>query len=107
MKWAKGLSLVASLSVPVVTVTQPISAYAAGVQQPATGRVSGTVVDAATGTPIPGVNVVVVGTQHGATTDASGRFTVRGLPNGQAQLRAQRIGFAPLTQSVTVANGAA
>jgi TonB-linked SusC/RagA family outer membrane protein len=105
MKWARGLSLVASLSVPAVTVTQPIAAYAAGVRQPAAGRVSGTVVDATTGTPIPGVNVVVVGTQNGAATDASGRFTIRGLPDGSVQIRAQRIGFAPATQTVTVTNG--
>jgi TonB-dependent starch-binding outer membrane protein SusC len=105
MKWAKGLTLVASLSAVAAPLTRPVAAYAQAAQ-PAAGRVTGTVTDEA-GAPIPGVNVVVVGTTNGAATDAAGRFTIRGLPNGPATLRAQRIGFAPATQTVTVANGEA
>ena len=39
-------------------------------------QVSGTVVDAATGETLPGVNVVEVGTQTGTSTDVDGRFSL-------------------------------
>ena len=68
----------------------------------AVGSVRGTVVDSAGRQPIAGVSVSVVGTARGAITDAFGRYVVRGVPAGAATLRAQRIGFAPQTQSVAV-----
>jgi len=110
MKWAKGLSVLALLSVPVATVTRPVAVYAQATQQPAqpnAGRITGTVTDATSGNPVPNVNVTVVGTQNGAATDANGRFTIRGVPNGTVTLRAQRIGFAPTTRTVVVTNGTA
>lgn len=39
-------------------------------------NISGTVTDASTGEPLPGVNVVVKGTNVGAITDASGKFSL-------------------------------
>ncbi len=109
MKWAKGLSMFAVLAIPV-TLTRPVAAYAAGAgtrsAQPAAGRVTGTVVDAASGAPVPNVSVVVVGRSGvGAVTDAEGRFTIRNLRDGALQVRAQRIGFAPTTLNATVVNG--
>src|SRR5438128_351435 len=95
MKWSQ-LGVLAALAVPAV--------YADA--QPA-GRVTGTVVDAAGGTPGPGVNVTVVATSFGGSTGADGRVAIRGVADGSVQIRAQRIGFAPVTQTVTVRNGLA
>ena len=39
-------------------------------------RVTGTVTDAATGEPMPGVNILVKGTSLGAITDVSGNYTI-------------------------------
>lgn len=44
--------------------------------QAQTAEVSGTVVDAATEAPIPGVNVAVEGTTTGTATDAEGQFAI-------------------------------
>ena len=39
-------------------------------------EVSGTVTDAQTGDPLPGVNIVVQGTTIGTTTDMDGEYTI-------------------------------
>lgn len=61
-----------------------------------TGRVSDD-----SGGPLPGVNVLVKGTQQGATTNVDGRFTLT-VPNGDATLTFSYIGY--LTQEVPVGN---
>ena len=63
--------------------------------QAATGRVTGTVTDAATAEPLVGVNVVVVGTTRGTATDADGRFEIAGVPLGTVALEARFVGFEP------------
>ena len=62
-----------------------------------TGTIAGTVVDSTSGEPIPGVNVVVVGTQQGASTDAEGQYEITGVEAGTYDLRASFIGYAPQT----------
>ena len=54
--------------------------------------VSGTVVDASTGAPLAGANVVVDGTNKGSAADASGAFTINNVPNGST-LTASMIGY--------------
>ena len=39
-----------------------------------TGKISGTIKDANTGEPLPGANVVLVGTTQGAATDLDGNY---------------------------------
>jgi TonB-linked SusC/RagA family outer membrane protein len=65
------------------------------------GTIAGTITSD-TGQPVSGVQVLIVGRGIGATTDADGRFTIRGVPPGTYQLRAQRIGFTPRSTQVTV-----
>jgi TonB-linked SusC/RagA family outer membrane protein len=80
--------------------------HAAAAQQPAagTGRVAGTVLGEGN-RPVPGAQVVVVGTRLGAVSDENGRYTIAGVPGGAQTVRVQRIGFAPRTQPVTVPAG--
>ena len=74
--------------------------------QGATGRVTGTVTDAATAEPLVGVNVVVVGTTRGAATDADGRFSISGVPTGTVALEARFVGFEPsVTADIVVRAG--
>lgn len=56
-----------------------------------TNQVQGQVVDQ-DGTPLPGVSVVVKGTQHGVATDAQGNF-VLALPDDKATLVFRYIGY--------------
>src|SRR2546423_8941191 len=72
--------------------------------QVATGTIQG-VARSESGTPVEGVNVVVVGTRLGAQTRADGRYQINGVPAGQNTLRANRIGFTMREQSVAVPAG--
>ena len=60
--------------------------------------VSGTVTDGATGSALPGANVVVDGTNNGAAADANGAFTINNVPNG-ATLTASMIGYEDASMS--------
>ena len=77
---------------------------ARSVSAQATGRVVGSVRDAS-GTAVPGASVSVAGTGRGALADASGRYTIEGVPAGTHQVRAAAVGHAEATRAVTVAAG--
>ena len=55
--------------------------------QPASGRITGTVVSTE-GTPLYGAQILVVGTRIGTLSDAAGRFVVTGVPAGAQRPRA-------------------
>lgn len=61
------------------------------------GKITGQVVDAATGEVLLGVSVYVEGTQTGAISDMDGDFTVKQLEPGTYTLRAQMVGYSNLT----------
>lgn len=71
-----------------------------------TGRITGTVTGA-NGQPLAGAQVSIPATRNGAVTGETGQFTITGVAPGTYTVRAQRIGFSPITRQVTVANGAA
>lgn len=78
----------------------------AAAQAQQTGTIEGAVTDSTTGGPLPGVNVVVVGTQQGASTDAEGNYTVRGVEAGTYALQASFVGYDTKTEDqVTVRGG--
>ena len=58
-----------------------------------TGKIAGTVTDAATGEPLIGVNLVVQGTGMGATTNLDGYFVILNVPPGFHTLAATMIGY--------------
>ncbi len=58
-----------------------------------TRQVTGTVTDRTDGLPLPGVTVLVFGTQTGTQTDASGRFSIE-VPEGRTQLQFRFVGYA-------------
>jgi len=60
------------------------------------GRIAGVVTDAATGDPLPGVNVTVVGTPLGAATDIEGQYYILNVPPGRYAVRASMIGYQPV-----------
>ena len=72
---------------------------------PTGGIVSGAVTDAATGEPLPGANVQIVGTALGAATDVDGRFELLDVPPGRQDLRVSFVGYASETVSVDVSEG--
>ena len=68
----------------------------------ATGAVTGRVTEAPSGQPVVGVTVTVVNTQLGGVTNEEGRYSIVSVPTGPHVVRAQRIGFSPDTQTVTI-----
>ncbi len=71
----------------------------------ATSTLRGVVTDRATGRPLDGASVSVLGTSLSGATDAQGRYLIRGLPAGTRTVRAVAIGYTRLETSVTVAPG--
>ncbi|MFN0158371.1 MAG: carboxypeptidase-like regulatory domain-containing protein [Bacteroidota bacterium] len=59
-----------------------------------TAAVTGTVRDAATGEELIGVNVLIVGTTQGATTDLDGKYLLKSIPQGPFDLRFSYVGYA-------------
>ena len=69
------------------------------------GTISGRVIDKATNNPVPSAQVTIVGSTRGALTSDKGEYTLRGVNAGPLTLRATRLGYAALTQAVTVTAG--
>lgn len=68
------------------------------------GTITGKVTDKMTKEPIPGVNIVVIGTTIGAATDVNGFFEIKGLEVGTYQLRVSAIGFNTVVRTDVVVN---
>ena len=62
-----------------------------------TGKISGRVVDAETNQPLPGVNIVLQGTNYGAATDENGEYVILNIPAGTHILNFSMIGYAKYT----------
>ncbi len=58
-----------------------------------TGKISGIVTDAKTNERLVGVNVLIVGTRQGATTDPQGEFVIPNVSVGTYTLRASQVGY--------------
>lgn len=63
---------------------------------PAGGKIKGKVVDAQSGEPLPGVNVLIEGTALGAATDIDGVYTIPAVPAGNYVVTASILGYAKL-----------
>lgn len=70
------------------------------------GTVQGTVKDSQTGDPLPGANVLLLGTSMGGSTDLNGNFTIRNVPPGSYKLRMTYIGYNTKEVDVDVQPGA-
>lgn len=68
------------------------------------GVITGKVVDKITKEPLPGVNVIILGTNLGAATNVRGEFTITGIETGIYQVRASFIGYDAQTKSDVVVN---
>ncbi|MFU8859812.1 MAG: TonB-dependent receptor [Cyclonatronaceae bacterium] len=70
-----------------------LSVTAAEVIAQSAGRISGRVIEEATGDPLIGVNVFIQGTTLGAMTDADGYYYIMNIPPGNYDVTVSMIGF--------------
>ena len=71
-----------------------------------TGSITGVVIENATREPLPGANVIVVGTTLGAATDLEGKFVIPRVPVGSYSVQASVIGFTPMIETDVVVSSA-
>ena len=90
----------------VALVAGIVSIAPAAARAQATGRIAGSVHDAA-GQPVPGAQVLVDGRLRAGATGGDGGFVVLGVEPGVRRLRVLAMGYAPAERAVTVAAGAA
>jgi TonB-dependent starch-binding outer membrane protein SusC len=82
----------------VLVATSPLAAQT-------TGTVQGTVREAMTQRTLSSVQVHIPSMNRGVLSNADGRYQLINLPAGTHVIRFQRIGYATVTQTVTVAAG--
>ncbi len=100
MKLIRRSSLL-SVAAVLLSAVSTLQGQAAG-----TGRIVGRVIDGATGLPITGAGVQLVGTTIGAQSGVDGRYAIAGVPAGTVSILARRIGYAPKTVTgLTLAAG--
>jgi hypothetical protein len=71
-----------------------------GIMFAQSGKIRGTVVDAKTKDPLIGANIVVQGTNMGASTDVDGAYLLLNVPVGTYQIKASYVGY----RTVTISN---
>ena len=69
-----------------------------------TGKIAGRVVDGVSGEPLPGVNVMLVGTSMGAATESDGQYFILNVPPGFHTLRFLFIGYQELVVEDVMVN---
>src|SRR5690606_32209520 len=87
MKYIDTKRIFVTLLLFLIMEALPILAFAH------TGRLTGRVTDAATGTPIPGATVLLEGTTIGQATDAEGRYLIIGIPPGSYNVRCSSVAY--------------
>jgi iron complex outermembrane receptor protein len=102
--------LVAPAAVGVVgpsdaAAQSPAGRPAAGAAAARQGVVTGVVVDSATGTPLPGAQVRLLGANRGEVTHDDGRFVFGDLAAGRYTVAVQRVGYGAAEQVVAVETG--
>jgi TonB-linked SusC/RagA family outer membrane protein len=81
------------LSAALVLAALSILSPPARAQAPAPGRITGIVLDSASGRPLTAVTVMVTGTRLGGATNDAGRFIIGGIPAGTVGLETRRVGY--------------
>ncbi len=85
-----------------VLIVAGLSVLAAVPAHAQNGRITGVATDAQSGGPIGEVQVYIVGSTLGTLTRSNGRYLILNVPPGSYELRAERIGFQTVTESVDV-----
>jgi outer membrane receptor for ferrienterochelin and colicin len=61
-----------------------------------TGKIVGRITDSATKEPLVGVNITILDTRLGASTDMDGNFVILNIPPGKYKVKVSSVGFKPI-----------
>ncbi|MBL7074431.1 TonB-dependent receptor [candidate division KSB1 bacterium] len=61
-----------------------------------TGKIAGRIFDESTGDPLPGANIIVMGTTMGAMADMNGEYFIINIPPGKYTVKATMMGYKAL-----------
>ena len=89
----------------IAAIVMALGAFPGCLWGQATGTVQGRVLDAGTGEPLSGVQVMVVNTRVGALSGEDGQYQVLNVPAGTQVVRVILLGYQADDQSITVAQG--
>ena len=64
-----------------------------------TGKIAGIITDKTSGEPLPGANIVVIGTSLGASADFNGEYTILYVPPGTYNVQVSFVGYKKVTAS--------
>ena len=64
-----------------------------------TGKIAGVIKDVETGEPLPGANILLIGTDMGAATDRNGEYFVINVPPGTYSVTARMMGYKSETRT--------
>ncbi len=70
------------------------------------GKITGKIVDHLTKEPIPGANVILIGTKYGASTDLDGNFVISSIDVGTYQIKVSSVGYATMVKTDIIVNSA-
>jgi TonB-dependent receptor len=66
------------------------------------GQIVGKVIEADSKTPLPGANLVLVGTNRGGVTNVEGQYRIQRVPPGSYTLKVMFIGYEDMTREIQV-----
>jgi len=61
-----------------------------------TGKIVGRITDSSTKEPLVGVNITILDTRLGASTDIDGNFVILNIPPGKYKVKVSSVGFKPI-----------
>ncbi|MBX3133024.1 MAG: TonB-dependent receptor [Gemmatimonadaceae bacterium] len=88
-----------------LAATLAVAAGLAATPAFAQGILTGTVIDASNGLTVTGASVRIDAISRTTLTDRTGRFQFIGLPAGEHAVSVRYLGYAPVTEQVTIADG--
>ncbi len=75
--------------------------------QEVNNKIYGRVIDKLTQQPLPGANVLLIGTNFGSSTDENGNFEIKNISSGEYQLRASILGYRSIIKTdIMIMSGA-
>jgi hypothetical protein len=90
------------VSISLVVTALIVAGLPAHAQDPPSATLTGTVTNAETGAPLPGVHVFLSQSMKGTVTDSAGHYRLRNLPRSRARLVGSRVGFRPVQRAVQI-----